>query len=53
MTHFALAKKSEELLGPKVPYLNVIGALIYLTNYTCPNIVFFVNLLAKYSSAQT
>ena len=61
MTHFVLTKKNEELLGPEVPYLNVIGALIYLANCTRPNIFFSVNLLAivhvnlltRYSSAPT
>ena len=53
MTHFILAKKDEELLGLEVPYLSVIGALMYLANYTCPDIAFFVNLLARYSSTPT
>ena len=42
-----------ETLGPEVPYLNAIGALMYLANYTRPDITFVVNLLAKYSSAPT
>ena len=46
-------KKNEELLRPKVPYLNAIGALMYLANCTCPNIVFSVNLLARQGSAPT
>ena len=46
-------KKNEELLSPEVPYLSVIGALIYLSNYTCPDIDFFVNLLARYGSVPT
>ena len=50
---FRPCKKGEELLGPKVPYLNAIGALMYLVNCTRPDIVFSVNLLARYSSAQT
>ena len=45
--------KGEELLGPKVPYLSVIGALMYLANCTRPDIAFSVNLLAKYSSSPT
>ena len=45
--------KGEELLSPKVPYLSVIGAFMCLTNYTRPDIVFSVNLLAMYSFAQT
>jgi hypothetical protein len=31
----------------RISYLNTIGAL-YLTNNTRPDIVFFVNVLAKY-----
>ena len=46
-------KKGEKLLGPEVPYLSVIGALMYLANCTCPDIVFSVNLLARYSSSPT
>ena len=46
-------KKNEELLRPKVPYLNAIGALMYLANCTRPDIAFSVNLLARYSSAPT
>ena len=53
MTHFILAKKDEELLGPEVPYLSAIGSLMYLANCTLPNIAFYVNLLARYSSAPT
>jgi hypothetical protein len=40
----------EEILDKEVPYFSVIGALMYFTNYTKPNIVFAFNLLAKYSS---
>ena len=51
---FRSCEKCEELLGPEVSYLSVICALIYLANCTDPNnIVFPVNLLAKYSSAPT
>ena len=46
-------KKNEELLGPEVPYLSAISALIYLANCTCPNIVFSVNLLTIYNFAPT
>ena len=53
MTHFILVKNDEELLGPVVPYLSVISALIYLANYIRPNIPFSVNLLTRYSSAPT
>ena len=50
---FHPCKKGEELLGPEVPYLSVIGALMYLANCTRPNIAFSVNLLVRYSSATT
>ena len=32
---FRPCEKGEELLGPEVPYLSVIGALMYLANCTC------------------
>ena len=50
---FRPCKKYEELLGPKVPYLNAIGALLYLANCTHSNIALSINLLARYSSAPT
>nr|CAN61800.1 hypothetical protein VITISV_044293 [Vitis vinifera] len=50
---FRHCKKNEELLGPEVPYLSAIGALMYLANCTRPDIVFSVNLLARYSSTST
>ena len=53
MTHFVFAKKYEELLGPEVPYLDAISTLMYFVNCTRPNIVFFVNLLARSNSAPT
>jgi hypothetical protein len=43
----------EEILGPEIPYLSAIDALIYLANCTWPDIAFSVNLLARYSSART
>ena len=43
----------EETLDPEVSYLSAIGALIYLTNCTRPDIAFSINLLARYSSAPT
>ena len=45
--------EDEEVLGPEVPYLSVIGALIYLANQTRPDIAFAVNLLARHSAAPT
>ena len=50
---FRPKEENEELLGPEVPYLSAIGALMYLANYTRPNIIFSVNLLARYNSAPT
>ena len=50
---FHPCEKSEELLGAEVPNLSAIGALMYLANCTRPDIAFFVNLLARYSSAPT
>jgi hypothetical protein len=42
-----------EILGPKVPYLSAIGALMYLSTHTRPDIAFAINLLASYSSCPT
>lgn len=50
---FRPQEKDEELLGPKVPYLSAIGALMYLANCTCPDISFSINLLARYISSPT
>ena len=50
---FRHKEENEELLGPEVPYLSAIGALMYLANYTRPDIAFSVNLLARYCSAPT
>ena len=46
-------EEDEEVLGPEVPYLSAIGALMYLTNNTRPDIAFAVNLLSRYSNAPT
>ncbi|XP_049382691.1 secreted RxLR effector protein 161-like [Solanum stenotomum] len=50
---FRPQEESEEPLGPEVPYLSAIGALMYLVNATRPDIAFSVNLLARYSSSPT
>ena len=50
---FRPCEKGKELLGPEVPYLSAIYALMYLPNCTHPYIAFSVNLLARYSSAPT
>ncbi|MBT0984563.1 hypothetical protein KJ032_26370, partial [Salmonella enterica subsp. enterica serovar Typhimurium] len=47
-------KEDDELvLGPEVPYLSAICALLYLAQCTRPDIAFSVNLLARYSSTPT
>jgi hypothetical protein len=42
-------KEDEEILGPKVPYLNAIEALMYIANCTRLDITFAINLLARYN----
>ncbi|GKC87238.1 copia protein [Tanacetum coccineum] len=43
----------EEILGPEVPYLSAIGALMFLASHTRPDITFSLNLLTRYSSCLT
>ena len=50
---FRPKEDNEMILGPEVPYLSAIGALLYLAQCTRPDIAFSVNLLARYSSAPT
>ena len=50
---FRSCEKDEDVLGAETPYLSAIGALMYLTNCTRPDICFAINLLARYSSAPT
>ena len=50
---FRPREENEEVLGPEVPYLSAIGALMYLANNTRPDIAFSVNLLARYSNSPT
>nr|KYP57987.1 Retrovirus-related Pol polyprotein from transposon TNT 1-94 [Cajanus cajan] len=50
---FRPQEKDGEILGREVPYLSAIGILMYLANYTRPDITFVVNLLARYSSSPT
>lgn len=35
---FIPQEEGEEIFGPEVPYLSAIGALVYLVNYTRPDI---------------
>ncbi|PHT41958.1 hypothetical protein CQW23_20812 [Capsicum baccatum] len=44
---FRPQQKNEELLGPEIPYLSAIGALMYLANTTRPDIAFSVNFLVR------
>ena len=43
----------KDILGPEVPYLSAIGALLYLANCTRLDITFAVNLLARFSASPT
>ena len=45
---FRPKEEDEGTLGPEVPYLSAIGALMYLANCTRPDIAFAVNLLSRY-----
>ena len=44
---------NEEALGPEVPYLSAIGALMFFANCTRLDIAFAVNLLARHSATPT
>ena len=50
---FRPKEHDEDILGPEIPYLSAIGALMYLASNTRPDIAFSVNLLARYSSEPT
>ena len=50
---FRPRESDEEILGPEVPYLNAIRALMYLAQCTRPDIVLAVNLLARFSYEPT
>ena len=43
----------EDVLGPEVPNISAIGALMYLASHTRPDICFVVNLLFRFSSCPT
>ena len=48
---FGPKEDTEDILGLEVPYLSAIGALLYLTNCTRPDIAFAVNLIARFSAS--
>lgn len=50
---FKPKEDNKEDLDSKVPYLSVIGALMYVANYTRSDIAFAVNLLARFRSCPT
>ena len=50
---FRHCENGEELLGLEVPYLSVIGTIMYLAICTRSYIAFSINLLARHSSSQT
>ena len=50
---FRLKEDDEQIFGHEVPYLNAIGALMYLAQRTRSDIAFSVNLLAQFSSELT
>jgi hypothetical protein len=50
---FRPRQEGEEVLGSEYPYLSAIGALMYLSYNTRPDITFTVNLLVRYSAAPT
>jgi len=43
----------EDVLGPEVPYLSAIGALMYLASHTRLDICFTGNLLSRFNSCPT
>ena len=40
-------EENEELFSPKISYLSVIGAIMYLANCTRPDIAFSINFASK------
>ncbi|GJX46052.1 transposable element [Tanacetum coccineum] len=50
---FCPKEHDEDILGPEIPYVSAIGALMYLASNTRPDIAFSVNLLARYSFEPT
>jgi hypothetical protein len=50
---FRPREEEEEILGPHVPYLSAVGALMYRANSIRLDIALAVNLLARHSAAPT
>ena len=50
---FRPRSSNESALGPQNPYMATASALMYLANWTRPDISFAVNLLARYSHDPT
>ena len=50
---FRHCEENEEILSLEFSYLSAIGALMYFSNCTRPDISFTVNLLARFSSVPT
>ena len=50
---FRPKEPDEKIFGPEVPYLNAIGALMYLTQCIGPDIASTVNFLPRFSSEPT
>lgn len=50
---FLPAEEGEKILDSYNPYFSAIGALMYLSNQTRPDIAFSVNLLARFSQKPT
>ena len=48
--HLGPRQESENKLGDQYPYMNLIGALMYLSVSTRPDISFAVNLLSRYNN---
>ena len=47
---FHFKEDNEQIFDHEILYLNIISALMYLTQCTRPNITFSINILARFSS---